>query len=314
MGFNGDFGSIESISQLRGLSLETIVVGSMVVDQRVGKKPTPGGAGFNVANDYSSLGGEAALLTVGARESLFLLWAIALQQKRIPVFTPFPPQETLPRCQITVKEKGQIEMEWDGRGIEDTFQEQNPPLEILHIANSIFLAIVEQGFALRLADKVKSVLGENKLIAYNPGGNIVHKTRLTNDILHLVDVSFFNADEASILLSNGIVNSLDQLVKKDGQIAVVTAGAQPTRIFSRDNDVTTEQRFSPPTIEPIDTTGAGDAFAATFMLAMKKRYPLDKGVELANLVAALITQVPSSTVTDEIVAKFQEEEKKLGLT
>jgi len=69
------------------------------------------------------------------------------------------------------------------------------------------------------------------------------------------------------------------------EAVIVTRGASPTRIVSRGGS----SEVSPPKVSPVDTVGAGDAFAGVFALAYARGLGLGEAVRMANAAAALAT-------------------------
>ena len=74
------------------------------------------------------------------------------------------------------------------------------------------------------------------------------------------------------------------------EAVIVTRGASPTRIVSRGGS----SEVSPPKVSPVDTVGAGDAFAGVFALAYARGSGLWEAVRMANAAAALATLKPGA--------------------
>ena len=74
------------------------------------------------------------------------------------------------------------------------------------------------------------------------------------------------------------------------EAVIVTRGANPTLIVSRDGT----SEVAPPKVLPVDTVGAGDAFAGVFALAYARERGLREAVRMANAAAALATLKPGA--------------------
>jgi len=101
------------------------------------------------------------------------------------------------------------------------------------------------------------------------------------------DVLFANADEAAALTGSG---DLDAQMRKLGAIAthiIVKRGADGAASGGRDG---LRLSLPAPGVEVLDTTGAGDAFAAAFLAARLRGEP-----EAACLTAAIATGTAATT-------------------
>jgi ribokinase len=73
-------------------------------------------------------------------------------------------------------------------------------------------------------------------------------------------------------------------------LVVITRGAASTR--ARRNGRTVEA--APPHVEPVDTVGAGDAFAGALVVALAEGRPLESALDFANMAGALATLRPGA--------------------
>ena len=85
-------------------------------------------------------------------------------------------------------------------------------------------------------------------------------------------------DAAAVDAVASTLHSLEQA----GTLCVVTRGAKPT-LWWRDG----LQQAAPPSIEPLNTIGSGDAFLAGLAAALAGGTPLDQAVERGHTMAAL---------------------------
>jgi ribokinase len=87
-------------------------------------------------------------------------------------------------------------------------------------------------------------------------------------------------------------------------LVVITRGAGPTR--ARRDGRTVEA--TPPRVEPVDTVGAGDAFAGALVVALAEGRPLESALDFANVAGALATLRPGA---QEAIPRRVEIEERL---
>lgn len=107
-----------------------------------------------------------------------------------------------------------------------------------------------------------------------------------------IDVLIVNETEAQSLAGGANAGDLSALRDSaECEIMIVTRGANSTRVAS-----TKEQCFEvpPPPVTPVDTVGAGDAFAGAFAVAWADGSSLLEAVTFANCAAALATLKPGA--------------------
>ena len=75
---------------------------------------------------------------------------------------------------------------------------------------------------------------------------------------------------------------------------VVKSGARPTLVISPDGE--TVSIPVPPVEQIVDTTGAGDAFAAGYLLAMSAGQDIRTCVAAAHLLASRVLRSPGASI------------------
>jgi len=102
-------------------------------------------------------------------------------------------------------------------------------------------------------------------------------------ILNALEAAAFTGVDPfdSSLCTHALVESLGL------KAMIVTQGAQATFFQSRSEE---PLEFLPPLMTPVDTVGAGDAFAGAFAVAIAEGMDYSKAVPFANAAGALATQ------------------------
>ena len=67
---------------------------------------------------------------------------------------------------------------------------------------------------------------------------------------------------------------------------IITRGGDPTLVITASGIL----NIAPPQVIPVDTVGAGDAFAGAFTVAHASGMPLEEAIHFANAAGALATQ------------------------
>jgi len=90
------------------------------------------------------------------------------------------------------------------------------------------------------------------------------------------------------------------------EAVVVTRGGRPTRFFTGGEDA---HELAPPVVSPVDTVGAGDAFAGALAVAQAEGRNLPDSVRIANAAGALATLSPGAQAA---IPRRKEIEEMLG--
>ena len=112
-----------------------------------------------------------------------------------------------------------------------------------------------------------------------------HRTEFLTLIRSGVDILFANESEINSLYETQQFDTASQHARNDAKLAVLTRSAKGSVIVSG------EQTISIPAeriIKVVDTTGAGDLYAAGFLFGVSKGLSLETSGKLASLAAAEI--------------------------
>src|SRR3989344_790341 len=131
-------------------------------------------------------------------------------------------------------------------------------------------------------------------------GVIARNKDLIKELLRDIDIIFVNEKEAEAFTGfNNQENSARELAKSV-EIAVVKIGEKGSIICNRKNLI----RIDHCPAKAIDTTGAGDSYAAGFLYGYCKDWSLEKSGQLGSLLAAKVVEKFGAEVKDINVAEL----------
>lgn len=121
-----------------------------------------------------------------------------------------------------------------------------------------------------------------------------NKDFLLEIIPQYVDIVFANDEEAKALLDVDAELAVDKLAEIT-EIAIVKTGEKGSFI-KRGNEKVSVPAL---TVDCVDTTGAGDLYAAGFLYGLVKGYDLKTAGEIGTILAGNVIQVIGPKMTDE---------------
>ncbi len=172
------------------------------------------------------------------------------------------------------------------------------------------------GIALILVDdsgenQIVVVPGANAhVVPSSPSGAVLAQLEVPDDVVRAAaaSASFFALNAAPArpvelepdLL---IVNRLEHEVVSRGKLVAVTYGAEGAALFEHGNEVA---RATPPRVEAVDGTAAGDAFAACLVVSLlegrERSEALRRACAAGALAASRFGAQPSLPTADDVAA------------
>jgi sugar/nucleoside kinase (ribokinase family) len=150
-----------------------------------------------------------------------------------------------------------------------------------------------EGYLVQNQDLIRSAVTQAKknfmAIALDMASyNVVEANRaFFHEIISgYVDIVFANEDEARALTGKEPEEALDELAKMC-RIAVVKTGKNGSMVKYGDTMI----RISPIEAVCIDTTGAGDLYAAGFLYGLANNLPIERCGEIGSLLGGTVIQV-----------------------
>jgi sugar/nucleoside kinase (ribokinase family) len=130
---------------------------------------------------------------------------------------------------------------------------------------------------------VEEVTQHANLLSLNPG-TVLSSYGLDSlyKIIKRADVIFLNKKEVTLLTGEDFQDGAKILVDIGVPLVVVTCGKRGASLYTARGMI----HATPSRIEALDTTGAGDAFAAGFIASFIKNKELKKCLQLGNLLAS----------------------------
>lgn len=250
---------------------------------------TSGGSAGNTVAGVASLGGSAAYVGKVADDQLGEVFAHDM--RAIGVHYAIPPLSGGPataRSLINVTPDGERTMStFLGASIALTAADVDPAL--IHAAKIVYL----EGYLFD-PDGGRAAFARAAELARSSGARVAmtlsdafvvdrHRAGLLAFMQDSVDIVFANAAEATALFQTSDFDVAATELGRRVEIAAVTHGPQGSVVIEG------AQRIAVPA-EPVqhvvDTTGAGDQYAAGFLFGLARKAPLRRCAELGHLCAA----------------------------
>jgi sugar/nucleoside kinase (ribokinase family) len=248
-----------------------------------------GGSAANTVAGVASLGGRAAYIGKVAKDTLGEVFRHDITAMGVHFEpTPMLGGEGTGRCLINVTEDGQRTMcTYLGAANALTADDVDPAL--IEAAGIVYLEgylfdppAAREAFAK--AARIARRAGRRVALTLSDAF-VVHRHRagLLDFIGGELDIVFANATEVAALFETEDFEAALKALSERVETAVVTHGAQGSVIVSKGEraDITAE-----PVSKVIDTTGAGDQYAAGVLYGLARGLPLAKSGRLGAIAAA----------------------------
>ena len=163
------------------------------------------------------------------------------------------------------------------KGINDDLRNKDIPYKKLKTKWFYFSAMMEESF--RTLEKLAGFARQNKIkIAFNPSTYLAEKGyRHLKDILTNTELLVLNKEEACLLAGKDSIENLLLKLRSFGpKIVVVTDGKNRLYVVDGKHIYV----CLPPPVKIVDATGAGDAFAASFLSGIIRKNDIEFAIKL----------------------------------
>ena len=263
--------------------------------QNKSRKMIAGGSASNSINGITRLGGQAGFMGKVGRDDVgeFYLKDSIENGVLLHLLESETPSG---RCLVLISKDGERTMcTFLGAAAElipdDLNEELFKDYDIFHIEGYLVQNHNLIRDAVKLAKKA-GLLVSLDLASYNI---VDENLEFLNEIIRdYVDILFSNEEEARSFTGKGPLDALNEFAELV-PIAIVKVGKGGSYIKS-DNRIYGIQACES---DCIDSTGAGDLYAAGFLYGYARNYPLDICGEIGSLVAGNVIEVVGAKISEE---------------
>lgn len=255
--------------------------------RKTGKLQTAaGGSAANTMYGISQLGGRAGFCGKVANDELGTLYAEHMRQSGV-VFNEKPGRGMTGTCLVLISDDAQRTM-LTCLGVSGRIDYEDIDKELLKHSSYIYLEgyLLESERAARTMLRTVALAKENgvkiALTASDPGCVDRHRNLLVPLIRNDVDLLFANAREARALSGADTNEAAFQKLSGWCEIVAVTDGERGS-LVSFNGEIT---KIPPHRVSAIDTTGAGDAYAAGLFYGITQGRTIEESGTIASLFSA----------------------------
>ena len=291
------------------MQLVSLEVSNRLLTSTLGleKKQSSGGSAANTIHGLANLGIETGFVGKIGKDHLGNLFEEDLLKNNIRALIFYSLEETGRSIALISKDSERTFATYLGAAID--LHEEDITSDLLEGYDYLYMEgyLVQNhdlfSKALRLA-KTHNLKVALDMASYNVVRD--NKDFLYRSISDYVDIVLANEKEARFLTGKSPENALTDIAGIT-DIAVVKLGYEGSLIKRKEE----EHKIDIYKVHCIDTTGAGDLYAAGFLYGMCKDQPLDKCGQLGKLLGGKITEVIGAKLSEEQWKKVREEVKRI---
>lgn len=249
---------------------------------------TSGGSAGNTMAGFASFGGKGAFIGKVADDMLGTIFSVDLKELGVRYDTEaLAVGPKTGRCLIFVTPDAHRTMNtYLGAAVELGPEDINQNLiassQITYLEGYLFDRPQAKQAFIKAAEVAHQAGHRVALTLSDPFCVERHREDFQNLVAHHVDILFANEEEIKSLYQQGRFEDAAQIVAGKCDIAVLTRSEKGAAVITRDKQhiIKAEQT------KVIDSTGAGDQFAAGFLFGLTEGLPLEKCGKLGALAAA----------------------------
>jgi len=237
-------------------------------------KILPGGSGSNFAVASRSLGAEVELYAAIGTGHFSRSIVKRLEFLGVKVFGPLKEGE---QSVVFIASTPKGKVMYSLKGVSHSLRPEELPegfaADALHVAT-------------KPVEFVKKYIGKEKIVSYSPGSYVFEENHEIRSIAEKLDFLFLNEKEARKLESEGPI----PLPRK---ALIITKGERGSLVITRSSKLAVSALHVE---RVVDTTGAGDVFAAAFLTTYLKTRDIVAAAKLASAAGAMAVTAPGGFV------------------
>ena len=277
--------------------LDVVAVGHALVDIRiiVDRLPGPdeeaaireesrgaGGSAVNVAIDAARLGGRSGIVAkIGfdqfGRIVYEELWRNKVDLRGLRISAQGETGFSI----VVITRGGDIAI-YGHKGVADDLEPGEVDADLISDAKTVHIASLRLDTSIKAAQLAKQ---SNAIVSWDPGRRLAQLgLEKLSPLLHYVDIVFLNQIEAKAMTGKEPLEAAKTISGYGPSHVVVKMGEKGALYYGAEGQKHIEPYPAP---RVVDTTGAGDAFAAATLLKIAKGENILEALQYASLVAAL---------------------------
>ncbi len=244
-----------------------------------------GGSAANVAIDVSRLGGRSSTIIKVGLDGFGRIVIDELMREKVDVSGVKVCIGDTGFTVVIIDSSGRIAM-YGYKGAAEKLLPTDIDEQLISRAKVVHIASLRKDTSLQAAKIAKKY---NALVSWDPGRRLsLMGLDYFKDFLQYVDIVLVNRNEARNLTRiSDYKQAANQILEHGPKIVVIKKGAEGVYAKTINGEEYEFPAF--PVEKVVDTTGAGDAFAAGLLLGLVRGYNLRKALIYGNAVAALKT-------------------------
>ncbi len=268
-----------------------------------------GGSAANTVTGFALLGGRAGFIGKIRDDALGTLFRRGMTSAGVHFATPAaskgPPTA---RCLVFVTPDAERSMQtFLGASIDlspaDIDDSQIADAAILYLEGYLWDPEKAKA-ALEKAARIAKAAGRRVALSLSDANLVIrHRQSLLDGIADYVDILFANQQEAAALAADDTLHNVYGFVRHLCDIVIVTRSEKGSVIFNRHDDF----EIDPVCLAaPLDTTGAGDLYAAGFLHGLAGGHPLAICGRMGSLAAGEIVSHYGARPETSLIDLFSE--------
>lgn len=244
-----------------------------------------GGSAANVAIGVSRLGGRSAVIVKIGLDSFGRMIIDELMKEKVDVSGVKISLNETGFSVVIIDEEGKIVM-YGFKGAAEELGPGDLEVNLIGAAKFVHIASLRLDTSLRAAEEAKK---NGAVVSWDPGRRLSEKgIDYFKELIGKVDIVLVNRKEAKNLTGIEDYREAARAIRRLGpRLVVIKRGQEGVYALSDEGE------YDIPAYrveKPVDTTGAGDAFASGLLMGLSRGYELRKALIYGNAVAALKVQ------------------------